>query len=65
MKLHSEISVGWILLYACVLLSITGGSAEVPAVKDIPAGNSIIKEKDVHYFQDSSGSVYRKIDAVN
>jgi len=43
MKLHSEISIGWILLYACVLASLPG---EDSSEKARPTINANISPKD-------------------
>ncbi|MFI5185116.1 MAG: hypothetical protein ACHQF0_00160 [Chitinophagales bacterium] len=54
MKLHSEISIGWIIVYAGLLLSLSGKDSIQSARANIPLTDSISKGKLFKYFQDST-----------
>ena len=62
MKLHPEISSGWVLLYICLLLSIPGGDAnsELHTLKAQP-GN-VVKDSDFARFPNSTTGISKKMD---
>jgi len=60
MKLHPEISIGWVLLYICLLLSIPGGDANSELhTSKVQTGNAVT-DSDLARFPNSTTGISTK-----
>ncbi|HET9826412.1 MAG TPA: hypothetical protein VFP87_13825 [Chitinophagaceae bacterium] len=67
MKLHEEISVRWIVLYICVLASISGGSNDIqpPSSMNSISETSIADTRSSTNFDDSVRSGFEPAQPVS